>query len=57
MKMSVRKKNDLYMAIANELLDYRILVQKKPIDGSIVEKDLFYLTNRIWANVEKVLGL
>ena len=57
MKMSAKKRQELYEAIANELMDYRIAVQKKAVNGAIVEEDLYYMTNRIWANVEKVLGL
>lgn len=58
MKLSTKKTRELYSAISEEIMTYRIWAAKQPsITGYRVEKDLFYLTNRVWSNVEKALGL
>lgn len=60
MRLSARKTTELFNAISNEIMDYRIAIQRErceTVTPDRVEKDLFYLTNRVWSNVQKTLGI
>lgn len=60
MRISTKKLTELYKAIDGEISDYRIQIMRERMETfspSRVEKDLFYLSNRVWHRVSKVLGV
>lgn len=59
MKASVKKLNDVYNAISDTVMEYRLArksERKSSIVSNDIDADLFYLTNRIWDKVESVIA-
>lgn len=58
MEMSATRRTALYNAVAEEIMQYRITMkQGATFTRESVDADMFYLSNRIWNNIEKTLKL
>ncbi len=58
MKMSDKKKAELYTAISEPVMDLRISIQRHGSPQSeVIDGNLFKLQNEIWGKVHKVLNI
>lgn len=58
MKLSDKKKSELYAAIAEPIMDERLMLQKYGSPGSEqLDERLFKMQNDIWRRVHKALNL
>ncbi len=59
MKMSEKKRQDVYAAISNSIMDCRIEIQKErgEITALAIDGKLFNLEIEIWKRVKQALGI
>lgn len=57
MKISIKRQTKLYKCIADEIMDYRLILMRLKPTHETMDRDLFYLSNRIWKKVCKVFNI
>lgn len=58
MKISDKKRMDVYAAIADPLLELRLAIQRNgPPSKDVLDQMLFNMTSDIWRRVHKALNL
>lgn len=59
MRLSSKRQTELYTAISEQVMDVRIQLQNNPEmrEQEKLDSELFYMTNRIWADVKTALNI